>query len=76
MEPLEEHTHSFIVKIWREQSGKSFSWRGHIIHVSNGSRRSFRKLNEITNFIRPYLRQMGVSPRRRDLFRRLFMHRK
>jgi hypothetical protein len=76
MEPLEKHTHSFIVKIWRERSGRSFIWRGHITHVPDGVRRPLRRLCEVGAFIRPYLRQMSVSPLWYELLDRLLTRRK
>jgi len=76
MEPLEKQTHSFIVKLWRERSGRSFRWRGHITHVPDGVRQPIRRLGEIGAFIKPYLRQMGVIPCWHELLRRLLIWRK
>jgi hypothetical protein len=63
MDEIEQTSHSFIVKVWRERvslrAGR-FSWRGHITHVPDGKRRDIRHFNEIVLFIAPYLRQMGV----------------
>lgn len=60
---LENDTHSFIVKIWLEdrveKTGRA-RWRGHITHVPSGVRRYLRSLDDITAFMQPYLRQMGV----------------
>jgi hypothetical protein len=56
-------THSFIVKLWREQQredGNHFIWRGHITHVPSGTRRYLRDLNEIALFMTPYLEGMQV----------------
>ncbi len=55
----EESTHSFIVSVWREDSGRS-TWRGHITCVPSGDSRYFTDLNDIAAFIAPYLEAMGV----------------
>jgi len=55
--------HSFIVKVWLEETvdeeGQA-KWRGHITHVSIGERRYLQRPSEITDFIVPYLKSMGV----------------
>ena len=65
---LEANTHSFIVKIWLEETiaetGQA-TWRGHITHVPDGERRYVKSLEELPAFIRPYLQQMGVKSRSR-----------
>ncbi len=64
MQQTETHTHSFIVKIWLEETvaedGRAI-WRGHITHVPDGERRYFRQLSDITTIIMPYLSKMGVQ---------------
>ena len=64
MDLYEYNTHPFIVKIWLEETveetGRA-TWRGHITHVTSGQRRHVQDLNEITNFIVPYLESMGVQ---------------
>jgi hypothetical protein len=61
----EGSTHSFIVKIWLEETleeaGKA-RWRGHITHVPGGERRYFEDLRGIVIFILPYLDSMKVRP--------------
>jgi len=63
MDLYESNTHSFIVKIWLEESveedGRA-TWRGHITHVLSGDRRYLKEMDDITTFIRPNLEQMGV----------------
>ena len=60
----ESNTHSFIVKIWLEETleedGRA-TWRGHITHVPSGERRYFKQLDDLLAFIVPYLRKMGVN---------------
>ena len=63
MDVYELTTHSFIVKLWREQQredGAQFIWRGHITHVPSGTRRYLRDLNEMALFMTPYLEGMHV----------------
>jgi hypothetical protein len=61
MRPFESKTHSFIVKIWLEQTATEAGrakWRGHITHVPDGERRYVQNLDEISAFIDPYLEGM------------------
>lgn len=55
-------THSFIVKIWREEveNGKLPKWRGHITHVPGNERRYLKSLDDIADFIKTYLHRIGV----------------
>lgn len=67
MESLESQTHSFIVKIWRERirvSSSEVTWRGHITHVPGGERCYLRGLNDIGDFVVPYLEALGANPGR------------
>jgi hypothetical protein len=64
MDAFEANTHSFIVKVWLEESAEEDEvtlWRGHITHVTTGDRRYFMSLDEISAFIAPYLTRMGVK---------------
>lgn len=64
MDQIESNTHSFIVKIWLEEVDEKSdraAWRGHITHVPSGERRHFENLAAMNNFIRLYLREMGVK---------------
>jgi hypothetical protein len=64
MEQTESHTHSFIIKIWLEETleedGRAI-WRGHITHVPSGERLYLQDLDTIRLFIEPYLEGMGVN---------------
>jgi hypothetical protein len=64
METSEPSVHSFIVKIWVEEpsagEGRT-KWRGHIVHVPGGERRYLKALDEIANFIMPYLEEMNAD---------------
>ena len=64
MSLLEDHTASFIVRIWRERGEGlkvSQEWRGAIEHVQSGRRNFFRDLREIANFMKPHLEQIGIE---------------
>lgn len=71
MDLVEFNTHSFVVKVWREEpadNGHRGRWRGHITHVPSGERSYLKNLNGIVAFIVPYLASMGV---RLDAFWRM-----
>jgi hypothetical protein len=64
MDVLESNTHSFIVKVWLEETAEEVgqaTWRGHITHVPSGERRYLQDLGKIAAFIAPYLEEMGVK---------------
>jgi hypothetical protein len=77
MDPYESH--SFIVKVWLEESleeaGEAI-WRGHVTHVPSQERRYLHTLDDIVDFIGPFLERMGVKPRafRRRRLRRIPSH--
>ncbi|HSE25177.1 MAG TPA: hypothetical protein VLB68_26185 [Pyrinomonadaceae bacterium] len=59
----EFNVHSFIVKVWIEEDATKNSgrlWHGTITHVPSGERRYLKNLGEITAFIEPYLKAMGI----------------
>jgi hypothetical protein len=61
---LESDTQSFIVKVWVEERAAGAYpglWRGHITHVSSSRRRYLKNLDEIGDFIAPYLEEMGIK---------------
>jgi len=63
MDQLEFNTHSFVVKVWLEgtaDESRQIKWRGHITHVQSGRRAYFENLDKITDFMTPYLTNMGV----------------
>lgn len=65
----ESDTHSFIVRIWKEEGDDSHGgsqWRGHITHAFTKHRRYLGELGDILVFMRPYLRAMGVRMRMRS----------
>lgn len=55
--------HSFIIRIWRENTTDSSDFgflRGHITHVPSENRQYIQKLDDIATFIEPYLGKMGI----------------
>ena len=59
----EWHTHSFIVKIWLEETFEETGearWRGHITHVPSAERGYLKDLSDIGIFILPYLDSMKI----------------
>jgi hypothetical protein len=70
MEAPESNLHSFIVRLWLEETDEETGravWRGYITHVPSGTRRYLTDLSEIAAFIAPYL---GVEEERRGWWRR------
>ena len=64
MDSFELENHSFIIRIWREDttdSPETRIWRGHITHVPSGEKQYLQQLDDIASFVKPYLRNMGVS---------------
>lgn len=62
--PLTAGTHSFIVKVWTEETAREAGrarWRGHITHVPGGQRHYIEDLDAVADFIAPYLEEMGVN---------------
>lgn len=61
---IESNTHSFIVRVWLEQTPDDNArtvWRGHITHVPSGKRRYFQDLEYVSRFIGAYLHEIGMS---------------
>lgn len=64
MEP-ESTTHSFVIKIWPSgvpEEADQGAWQGRITHVPSGKSGPLEELNEIAEFISPFLESMGVRP--------------
>lgn len=64
MDSFEANTHVFIVRVWLEPQGNERAapeWRAVIEHAPTRRRRYLNDLNVIPEFIKPYLRQMGVK---------------
>jgi hypothetical protein len=73
MQPFESKTHSFIVKLWLEEtiipSGRG-KWRGHITHVPDGERHYLESVEAIPAFVRRYLDGSTVKVKRLGRLRR------
>jgi len=68
---------SFIVRVWGEERAEEEDrgiWRSHITHVPGGERRYLKNLDEIGDFIAPYLESMGVRFEMSWHMRRLFRY--
>ena len=65
MDTFESKSHSFVVKVWLEETDDDEQghpkWRGHITHVTSSQRRYVDDLAGITKFISTYLEKMGVG---------------
>jgi hypothetical protein len=64
MDEIESEAQSFIVRVWveeRAEGGGHSVWRGHITHVHSSRRQYLKNLDEIGDFIAPYLKGMGVK---------------
>lgn len=63
MDPFEPRIHSFIVKIWLEESDEELDatvMHGHVTHVPGGERHYIRSEKEIPLLITSCLQRMGV----------------
>ncbi len=64
MDEIESQAQSFIVRVSVEEravEGCQGTWRGHITHVPGGERSYLKNLDEIGDFISPYLEDLGVK---------------
>ena len=58
MELTDAAIHSFIVKVFvdePEQGSRSGGWHGHITHVQSGKKGYLNDLDDVCDFIQPYL---------------------
>ena len=65
MESGERPRISFVLRIWSEgvlEAGAAAVWRGQIVEVASDARRTVQSVDEIWDFIVPYLEAMGVAP--------------
>lgn len=70
MDLPEAEVHSFIVKLWFESESRPVKWHGHVTHVPGGERRYLRELDDIVDFVEPYLEEHGVRASRCRRLRR------
>jgi hypothetical protein len=60
---VDVESHVFIVRIWlepREIAGAALEWRAVIEHVPDGKQRYVNDLDQLEQFISPYLEEAGV----------------
>lgn len=65
VDPIESTTQSFVIKIWPTgaiEVADQVEWQGRITHVPSGHAAQLEELNEIGEFIMPYLESIGVKP--------------
>ena len=63
MASSKETSHTFMVRIWREEregEGVPPGWRGKIEHIRSGKWRYLNELDDIDTFIAEYLEVMGA----------------
>ncbi len=61
---LEDNASAFIVRVWlehREVEGAPATWRGSVEHVESGRIRYFTELDELVQFVRSFLDEMGAT---------------
>ena len=65
----ESTSHTFVIRIWSEDQAEGLEqskWHGRITHMPSGVNNQFGTLNEISEFISPYLESQGVRPTIRE----------
>lgn len=58
MDSLDTLAHTFITKLWVEETADESGlplWHGHITHVPSGKKRPVREPDDITRFVLSYL---------------------
>lgn len=58
MSRIEERVHSFVVRIWAEDTineAEEVTWRGHVTHIPSNTRRYFERIDTLSQFIAGYL---------------------
>ena len=74
MELLDPAIHSFIVKIFVDgsmQGSKSGEWHGHITHVQSGEKGYLNDLDDIGDFMQPFLPKRRLSGKLKSRIKRL-----
>ncbi len=60
---LEDNAAAFIVRVWlehREVEDAPITWRGSIEHAASGKVKYLTNLNDLAQYIRPFLEAMGA----------------
>ena len=69
MKPLDERSHTFIVKIWEERrdvAGVAPTWRSSVDDVQGGGRVYFTTLRELSDHLRRRSGMAASLPRLRE----------
>ena len=68
MDTPEATVHSFIVKVWLEETGdeNTTGWHGSVTHVPSGERHYLREFDDILTFIKPFVEVANVDPDNAD----------
>jgi hypothetical protein len=78
MDPIDQRTHAFVIRIWLEEidsATRQATWRGHVTHVLSGDRRYISQLADIVDFIATYLPEhTSFVHERRPIWRRRWRH--
>jgi len=64
VEPYEESTCSFVVRVWVEETGAEFGqrqWRGHVTHIPTGRQQYFADCRTLSSLVASYLQSMGAA---------------
>jgi len=60
---VDEKIHVFTLRIWREPREIASAcprWRGVVIHIVGGEKKYFENLDDLLEFIMPYITEMGL----------------
>jgi hypothetical protein len=55
---FEQEAHSFVMRLWQEQHGATYGWRGWIEHVQSGKRHYFQDHQALQSIFNTYLEQI------------------
>lgn len=64
MERFETQSHSFVIRLWLEETIEAdgqATLRGHVSNVSNGRQGYVQSVEDIVLFMAPYLESMGIQ---------------
>ena len=64
MDPHRFDSHSFVIKLWIEQTAEEADealWAGRISHVCSNDHRYVRHLRDVIDYLGPYLLDLGVA---------------
>lgn len=64
MQAGEQAIQSFVIKIRlseRTTPENEQHWYGYVTHVPSGKRQYFHHLDQVTEFMRPFMVQMGIA---------------